>query len=100
MMQQDVASDFVIATGETRPLAEFVHEAFAAVGLDWREHVDSNPGLMRPTDLRVSRADTTKAADVLGWKAATRMAEVARKMVTAARQDPTLEQGHEPRAMA
>ena len=83
MMQQTVAQDFVIATGETRPLADFVNEAFSATGLDWRDHVDSNPDLMRPTDLRASHADTSKAMAILGWRATTKMAEVARLMVAA-----------------
>jgi GDPmannose 4,6-dehydratase len=100
MMQRDVASDFVIATGETRPLSDFVDEAFAAVGLDWRRHVDSNPALMRPTELRVSRADTTKAFDQLAWKAETRMADVARKMVAAAQHDTALREPHEQRRIA
>ena len=84
MMQQDQATDFVIATGETRPLTEFVSEAFAAAGLDWREHVDSNPALRRPTDLRTIRADTRRASESLGWQASTTMTEVARRMVSAA----------------
>ena len=83
MMQQSAAQDFVIATGETRPLADFVNEAFSATGLDWRDHVDSNPELMRPTDLRASHADTWKAMTILGWRATTKMAEVARLMVAA-----------------
>lgn len=86
MMQHDQPMDFVIATGETHPLASFVGEVFNASGLDWREHVDSNPALLRPTDLRVSRADTSRAHRELGWSAQTRMREVARQMVEAERQ--------------
>jgi GDPmannose 4,6-dehydratase len=100
MMQADEPRDYVIATGETHSLAEFIEESFAAVGLDWRDHVDSNPALMRPTELRVSRADTGNATRGLGWTAETRMADVARKMVAEALADPTLDKGNEPRRIA
>ncbi len=83
MMQQDTAQDFVIATGETHPLAAFVDEAFSVAGLNWQEHVDSNPALLRPTDLRISRANTGRAEEVLNWRAKTRMRDVAKRMVQA-----------------
>lgn len=83
MMQREHAQDFVIATGETHSLGEFVEAVFAAAGLDWREHVDLDKALMRPTDLRVSRADTRRATSELGWQARTRMVEVAKLMVEA-----------------
>lgn len=83
MMQLNSAEDFVIATGETHPLAAFVNEAFGVVGLRWQDHVDSNPSLLRPTDLRISRANTSRAESGLKWRATTRMAEVARLMVQA-----------------
>ncbi|HEY0913372.1 MAG TPA: GDP-mannose 4,6-dehydratase, partial [Solimonas sp.] len=83
MMQQPAASDFVIATGQTRSLTDFVSAAFSAVGLDWKDHVDSNPALKRPTDLRATHADTRRAERQLGWRAQTLMDEVARKMVQA-----------------
>lgn len=93
MMQHDKALDFVIATGETRSLTDFVSEVFTAVGLDWQDHVDSNPLLRRPTDLRSSHADTRRATARLGWQAQTRMNEVARRMVRAA-QSPSNPQKH------
>lgn len=83
MLQQHEARDFVIATGQTHPLEAFVAEAFQAVGLDWRDHVSSDPSLMRPTDLRVSRADPTLAVSLLGWSSETGMHAVVRKMVGA-----------------
>jgi GDPmannose 4,6-dehydratase len=83
MMQCDTPHDFVIATGQTHPLSAFVAEAFAACGLDWREHVDSNPALMRPTELQRSQADPGRSASLLGWRAETMMAEVAARMVRA-----------------
>ena len=86
MMLRDTAQDFVIATGQTHPLSAFVSEAFANAGLDWRDHVDSNPALMRPTELRISRADPSLSKSVLGWQAQTTMAEAARLMVEAERE--------------
>lgn len=85
MMQLDQAQDFVIATGETHSLSEFVACVFAAAGLDWQAHVDQDQdaALMRPTDLRISRADAARARSRLGWQATTSMAEVARRMVEA-----------------
>ena len=84
MLQQPKPQDFVIATGETRPLKEFVSEAFDAVGLDWRDHVRTDPTLKRPTDLNIGRADPSKAAEILGWQATTTMSGVVRRMVEAA----------------
>ena len=81
MLQQPQPEDFVIATGETHSLQDFVAEAFAAVKLDWRNCVDTDPGLMRPTDIGISRADPALAAVKLGWKAQTQMAGVVKKMV-------------------
>jgi GDPmannose 4,6-dehydratase len=84
MLQQPQPEDFVIATGETHSLQDFVSATFAAVNLDWRQHVDTDPALMRPADLAVSRADPNHAADKLGWKAQTNMIGVVREMVEAA----------------
>ena len=83
MLQQSAPQDFVIATGETRPLQDFVAEAFAAVGLDWQEHVDIDHTLMRPTDISVSRAYPSLAATHLGWRAQVNMCGVVRGMVAA-----------------
>jgi len=83
ILQADVAEDFVIATGETRSLEEFVAEAFSAVGLEWSKHVEIDPILMRPSDLSISRAHPEHALKKLGWRAETRMGGVVHKMVDA-----------------
>jgi len=83
MLQHNEPRDFVIATGETRALRDFVAESFAALGLDWKDHVETDPTLMRPTDIRISRADPSLALAHLGWQAETHMAEVVRRMVEA-----------------
>ncbi len=83
MLQQDKPEDIVIATGETHALEDFVSAAFEAVGLDWHDHVISDPLLMRPTDLRISRANPVLAEKKLGWRATLRMHDVVRSMVSA-----------------
>ena len=83
MLQQERPTDFVIATGETRPLRDFVAVAFEQVGLDWREHTVIDQTLFRPTDLTVGQGDATKAAVQLCWKAKYRMNDVARMMIEA-----------------
>jgi GDPmannose 4,6-dehydratase len=81
MLQADCADDYIVATGDSYALEDFVAAAFDAVGLDWRRHVASDPTLVRPTDLGWSGGDPEKAAARLGWRAATRMPVVARRMV-------------------
>jgi len=80
MLQQDKLQDFVIATGKTITLEEFVSTAFAQAGLDWKEHVVQDLALFRPTDLKVGRADPSKALNQLGWKASVGGVEVVKKM--------------------
>ena len=82
-MQMDDPQDFAIATGQTYSLREFVEETFSALDLDWQQHVDTDPALMRPTDLSISRADPAKAKDRLGWEATLRMPDVIRLMIKA-----------------
>ena len=81
MLQQENAEDFVIATGETNKLADFVREAFDAVDLNWHDHVKTSERLLRPTDILTVKADPGKAQRKLGWKARYKMKDVARKMV-------------------
>jgi len=85
MLQRDTPEDFVIATGETRELRDFVAEVFGALGLDWKQHVRSDPALFRPTELKANLANVARATEVLGWTARTRMAAVAAGMVRAER---------------
>ncbi|HJV34646.1 GDP-mannose 4,6-dehydratase, partial [Geomonas sp.] len=81
MLQQEQPDDFVIATGETRTLEEFVAAAFRTVGLDWREHVISDPLFLRPSEIMVSRGNPAKAVAQLGWQASCRMDDVVRLMI-------------------
>lgn len=84
MLQQQQPEDFVIATGQSHSLEEFVAQSFAAVGLDWQGHVRSDPALFRPTDIETSKADPSRAADVLGWRAESRMPDVVKRMIVSA----------------
>ncbi len=81
MMQEDEPDDYIIATGEANSLQAFVAETFATVGLDWREHVDSDSTLFRPTDIAWSQGNPEKAARQLGWSASTHMRDVVAKMM-------------------
>lgn len=81
MLQQDRPDDYVIATGETRSLTEFVEQTFSCLDLDWREHVQSQTGLKRPSDIQMSRANPSKAKMDLGWCAQSKMYDVIRMMV-------------------
>ena len=83
MLQLDELEDFVIATGHTSRLEDFVAEAFSAVGLDWKRHVTRDPNLLRPSENRRGRADTSYTTERLGWTARYRMPDVARMMVEA-----------------
>jgi GDPmannose 4,6-dehydratase len=81
MLQLSSPEDFVIATGETHPLRAFVAEAFAQVGLDYRDHVTTDPELFRPSDIHRSQGNPAKAARLLGWTATVRMKDVVRRML-------------------
>jgi GDPmannose 4,6-dehydratase len=83
MLQQEQPEDYVIATGESNTLEDFVAEAFQVFGLDWREHVISDPSLLRPSEIMVSRGNPEKAARDLGWRADSRMREVISRMAKA-----------------
>lgn len=83
VLRQPRPDDYVLATGYSGSLQDFVAAAFAAVGLDWRSHVDVDRSLFRLSDIRRSAANPSKAAEVLGWKAVNRLPEVARLMVNA-----------------
>jgi len=86
MLQQDTPDDFVIATGETNTLEQFVVETFAQLGLDWQEHVRTDPSLLRPSEIMVSRGNPGKARNSLDWEAECHMKDVIRLMIAAERQ--------------
>lgn len=67
MLQQDVPSDFVIATGKTRSVLEFVEKAFTLINLDYKDHVQIDSDLFRPAEVEFLKGDATKAKNKLGW---------------------------------
>jgi len=85
MLQQDEPDDYVIATGETHSIQDFVEEAFKAIGVeDWRAHVESNnPKFMRPAEVDYLIGDYKKAKDVLGWSPKTSFKDLVAMMVNA-----------------
>jgi GDPmannose 4,6-dehydratase len=81
ILQQDEPEDYVIATGEAHTVREFVELAFDRVGLDWRPHVEIDPGYFRPAEVESLCGDPAKARDKLGWKAKTSFEELVALMV-------------------
>lgn len=81
MLQQDLPTDLVIATGCTHTLRDFVETSFSRVNLDWRDHVAHDERLMRPNELGESHADPTLARKKLGWVAKTTMPGVVANMI-------------------
>ncbi len=85
MLQQDSPDDYVVATGETHSIEEFVIEAFKVIGIDdWRSYVESNdPKFMRPAEVDYLIGDYSKASKVLGWKPKTSFKQLVEMMVKA-----------------
>jgi GDPmannose 4,6-dehydratase len=84
MLQQDEADDYVIATGETWSIRDFLDLAFAHVGIDdWDQHVTQDPRFMRPAEVELLIGDASKARDTLGWKPTVSFAELVAMMVDA-----------------
>jgi GDPmannose 4,6-dehydratase len=81
MLNQPAAADYIIATGSSHTLHEFMETAFQLVGKDWREYVTTDPHLLRPTDIMKNKVNPTKAARELGWKARKRMKDVITLML-------------------
>lgn len=84
MLQQAQAKDYVIATGITTTLQDFVSAAFAHVGLNWSEHVETDPKLFRPSDISWSQGDPSRAKRELGWQASVAMPALVERLVDAA----------------
>ena len=83
MLQRDEPADYVIATGETHSVREFLELAFGQLGLDWEKYVEIDPNYYRPTEVDVLRGDFTKARNELGWAPEVTFRELVRIMVDA-----------------
>ena len=99
MLQQEDPDDYVVATGETHSVREFLDEAFAYLDLEWEPYVRFDPRYLRPTEVNLLQGDASKARDLLGWKPKVGWPKLVHMMVDAdlalAEQERTLvEAGH------
>jgi GDPmannose 4,6-dehydratase len=99
MLQVDKADDFVIATGESRSVRQFLEEVFSQLGLDWKKHVEVDPRYFRPSEVDYLLGDASKARRILGWQPRTDFKALVKMMVEhdleEARQEQTLvKSGH------
>jgi len=99
MLQQDVADDFVVATGEAYSVRDFVEAAFGCAGLNWKEYVEIDSRYMRPTEVDFLLGDASKARRQLGWRPQVKFDELVRMMVDgdvelARREATLLKAGH------
>jgi GDPmannose 4,6-dehydratase len=83
MLQQDTPDDYVVATGETHSVREFLEEAFAHVGLNWQDYVKVDPKYFRPAEVDVLLGDPRKARARLGWTPTVTFRDLVRLMVDA-----------------
>ena len=83
MLQADEPDDYVIATGETYSVREFLEEAFRYAGMDWQKHVEIDSRYFRPTEVDVLIGDSSKAREKLQWKPKVTFKELVRMMVDA-----------------
>lgn len=81
MLQQDSPDDFIIATGKTHSLEDFVRYAFECLNLDYKTYLKTEKKFYRPQDIRVNLADPNKAFKILGWKAESDMYSVVKKLI-------------------
>jgi GDPmannose 4,6-dehydratase len=93
MLQQDKAEDYVIATGETHSVREFLDEAFGYLHLDWKRFVEIDARYYRPNEVDVLLGDPSKARQAIGWQPKVQFRELVRMMI-----DADLEAESNPRA--
>ncbi|HEV2827456.1 MAG TPA: GDP-mannose 4,6-dehydratase [Pyrinomonadaceae bacterium] len=96
MLQQDQPDDYVIATGETHSVKEFLEESFSYSGLDWQDHVEIDPKYYRPVEVDLLVGDAGKARRLLQWEPKTKFEELVHLMVDADTSKLTGASGHQP----
>ncbi len=85
MLQQETSDDYVIATGESHSVKEFVEEAFSYAGLDWKQYIDIDPKYYRPVEATHLLGDASKAREKLGWSPTIGFRDLVHLMVDADR---------------
>ena len=83
MLQQDEPDDYVIATGQTRSVRDFLELAFECVGLRWQDYVEIDARYLRPSEVDLLLGDASKARAKLAWTPATSFADLVRMMIEA-----------------
>ena len=83
MLQQDKPEDFVIATGETHSVREWIEECFNLLGLDWQKFVETDPRYLRPAEVDLLLGDATKARQTLKWEPKVKFKALAKMMIDA-----------------
>ena len=83
MLQQNQPDDYVIATGTSRKLEDFVAHTFSELNLDWKEYVVADKRLLRPTDIALGKGKPAKAKQELGWQAKSQMSDIVSMMIQA-----------------
>lgn len=81
ILQHDKADDFVVATGETHTVRDFLDEAFGYLDLDWSKYVGIDPKYYRPAEVDILQGDATKAKEILGWEPKVKFKELVRLMI-------------------
>jgi len=94
MLQGDEPDDYVLATGETHSVEDFLEEAFAYAGLDWHDYVTIDPRYFRPSEVDILIGDYSKAKEQLGWEPTVRFQELVRMMVDADRERSATEENY------
>jgi len=82
-MQLDKPDDFVVATGETHSVREFLECAFKYAGLDWKKYVEIDPRYFRPTEVNILQGDASKAERTFGWRPKVKFNDLVKLMVDA-----------------
>jgi len=83
ILQHPEPDDYVIATGESHSLEDFVRTTFDQLGLDWKDHVKTDPSLYRPSDIERSCGNPTKAKEKLGWTATKKFKDIIAELIKA-----------------
>lgn len=94
MLQQQDPDDYVIATGETHSVSEFLDESFNQLDLDWHDHVEIDARYLRPTDVGLLQGDPTKSRNLLGWNPKVNFKQLVKMMI-----DSDMELAHRDRAL-